>query len=74
MSKFDDVMFNLGYYSKAVWAAVSGGVLAFLAAVGGAMADGDLTRAEVVIAIGAGVVALAATGGVVYGSPKNREQ
>lgn len=77
MSKFDDFMFNLEYYgarySKAIWGAGSAGILAGLAAIGASMSDGKLTGTEIVIAIGAGIVATAGGGVVVAKSPKNAE-
>lgn len=52
-----------------VYKAVGGAVSATVVALGTAMADGDLTRPEVIVAIGAGLVV---GGGGVYLSPANR--
>lgn len=48
--------------------AVAGAAAATLASAGTAMADGDLTRPEIFVAIGAGLVA---GSGLVYFAPKN---
>lgn len=56
---------NLKPISKAIAGAVSASVVA----LGTAMADGDLTRPEVIVAIGAGLVV---GGGAVYAAPANQ--
>lgn len=55
---------NLKPYSKAV----AGAIGASTVALGTAMSDGDLTRPEVIVAIGAGLVV---GGGAVYAAPAN---
>ncbi|VXC21600.1 hypothetical protein [Aeromicrobium sp. 9AM] len=64
---------KLAPISKAIAGATAGGVCATVVALGTAMADGDLTGKESVVAIGAGLVlAGGAVGGIVYRSPANR--
>lgn len=58
---------------KAVAATIATAVSATAAALGTAMADGDLTRPEVIVAIGAGLVAGSLGGGAVYAAPANRD-
>ncbi len=50
--------------------AIAGALGAIAVAAGTAMADGDFTRAEAIIALGAGLVV---GGGAVYAAPKNAE-
>lgn len=50
--------------------AIAGFVGSATVALGTAMADGDLTRPEVIVAIGAGLVV---GGGLVYAAPANVE-
>lgn len=50
--------------------AIAGFAGATLAALGAAMADGDITRPEVIVAVGAGLVV---GGGLVYSAPANIE-
>ncbi len=62
----------LAPFSKAVAGAVASAVSTTLVAIGTAMSDGDLTRTELIVAIGAGlVVGAGAGGGAVYAAPKN---
>lgn len=59
---------------KAVAGAIASALSTTAVSIGTAMSDGDLTRTEVIIAIGAGlVVGASAGGGVVYAAPKNHE-
>lgn len=53
-----------------VYKAVAGAVSATVVALGTAMADGDLTHPEVIVAIGAGLVV---GGGAVYAAPANQD-
>jgi len=50
--------------------AVAGAISTITVSLGTAMADGDLTRPEVIVALGAGLVI---GGGLVYAAPKNAE-
>lgn len=50
--------------------AIAGMVGTITVSLGTAMSDGDLTRPEVVIALGAGLVI---GGGLVYAAPKNAD-
>lgn len=53
---------------KAYRKAVAGFIGSALTALGAAMADGNITRPEVVVALGAGLVI---GGGLVYAAPRN---
>lgn len=53
---------------KAYSKAIAGFVGSLLSALGTAMADGNLTQAEVLVAVGAGLVI---GGGLVYAAPRN---
>lgn len=65
---------KLSTISKAIAGAIGGGVAAATVALGTAMSDGDLTRPEVIIALGAGLVlAGGAVGGIVYKAPRNTD-
>ncbi len=50
--------------------ALAGVISTIGVSLGTAMSDGNLTRAEVIVAIGAGLVI---GGGLVYAAPKNAE-
>ena len=53
---------------ETIYKAIAGAVAAILASAGTAMADGDFTRPEGIIALGAGLVVGA---GLVYAAPAN---
>ncbi len=53
---------------KSISKAIAGALGAAVVALGTAMADGDLTRPEVIVALGAGLVV---GGGAVYAAPAN---
>lgn len=53
---------------KAYRKAVAGFIGSALTALGTAMADGNITRPEVIVAIGCGLVV---GGGLVYAAPRN---
>lgn len=50
--------------------AIAGAIGTVAVSLGTSMADGDVTRAEVIIALGAGLVI---GGGLVYAAPKNAD-
>lgn len=54
-------------YSKAV----AGFIGSALTALGTAMADGNITQAELIVALGCGLVV---GGGLVYAAPRNAER
>lgn len=56
----------MNHYSKAI----AGAFATIAVAIGTAMADGDLTSKEGIIAIGAGLVF---GGGLVYAAPRNSD-
>jgi hypothetical protein len=53
---------------KAYSKAIAGFVGSFLTALGTAMADGNISQPEVIVALGAGLVI---GGGLVYAAPRN---
>lgn len=57
-------------YLTTIWKALAGAVASTATSLGTAMADGDLTRAELIVALGAGLIV---GGGLVYAAPKNTE-
>ncbi|MBT56584.1 MAG: hypothetical protein CMF72_24690 [Mameliella sp.] len=57
---------------KALVAAAGAGTFALVGAAGAALSDGNLTTAEVLIAVGAALTAAAATGRATF-TTKNRD-